>query len=428
MIRQALYTLLVLSLLTLPCDAKSDKRCGSDSFVPFTGFKIQRQYKISGLPPTTQQFLILYHCTRGQVDYEKPLKQQSVNQIQWETPFCFFKPKLGSYLPDPPDDTARRLANKNITEGLMINSHGSGGETDNPEVDVSTIPVVPLVTKLKNYLIDKKDKLFEKLTKHNTPILYTGKLKHKHIQDIETSPIQASLEWESRNLVCYKLARRRKYFKRDVSFYIPGTFVGALFECAISPQVRKEVFQNFKVTDSLKTFNFKCDPQLAKPVAPLIADYPLKQWWDTKLNVFSPKFIHNIPYLSTSNPLSLRFSLTETPDLRQDTWAAKIRVNEDYDFNELDVHFISQALAKSADLFYKLLNPIDLGSLLKLNNVLKDYQVNGKPVHENDLLVKAVEKLSTDEKIGIIMSIDSNFSNSINYLQDIWDRMLEHIE
>lgn len=401
-----------------------DKRCGTDSLVPFTGFKIHRQYKISGLKmPATQQFITLYHCNRGEVDYEKPVKQKSINEVQWDQPFCLLKPRLGSYLPDLPEDTVQSLVPSNKTSNKSPTDVGNSS-TLNSNSQMRTTWLLKFSTSLKNFLRYKYDKILEKLTSQKGPLVYTGKLRDEHIKDIENSTLQASLEWESRNLVCYKLARRRKYCKRDISFYIPQTFVGALFECPLSPKQKQRFFQEFSASDTINTFKFSCDPQLAKPIAPLIADYAINQWWDTKLNIFSPKVVHNIPYLSTANPLNMRFSLTETPDMHQDTWATRIRVNEDYDFSELDLHLVSQAMAKSADYIYKLFKPIDFSKLFKQNE-LENYKVQGKPIADTDLIINTVKRFSTDEKMALLVNLDSKYQKSINYIQTLWDKMLE---
>lgn len=395
-----------------------DKRCGTDSLVSFTGFKFHRQYKISGLMPSTQQFVSLYHCNHGTVDYEKLYKQKSINQILWDKPFCMLKPRLRSYLGDLPEDTVESLAGTGTgtgSNGDSASASASGPMGSNGTRASTTGPFCPRVLA---YVRTKLDKLLEKITT-NKPILYTSKQRDQHIQDIQKSTLQASLEWESRNLVCYKLARRRKYSKRDISFYSPQTFIGGLFECPIPPTKKKEVFSDFSLGDTLKTFDFECESKLARPIAPLIADYAARQWWDVNWNIFSPKLVHNIPYLTTANPLNLRFSLTETPDMSSDSWATKIKVNEDYDFSELDIHYMSQAMAKCADIIYKLLEPVDFQKLLGQKAV--EYKIAGRPISEHDKVISTVKLFSTDQKLGILLGMDGEVGRVIGRLQGIWD-------
>ena len=114
--------------------------------------------------------------------------------------------------------------------------------------------------------------------------------------------------------------------------------------------------------------------------------------------------------------------------MHEDTWATKIRVNEDYDFTELDIHFISQAMAKSSDIIYKLFEPIDFASLFKQSDALKEYKIAGKPITENDLFINTVKKLSTDEKLSILFSLNPKIFKTINYLQEVWDKTVVNID
>lgn len=74
-------------------------------FFPFTGFKITRQYKISGYTlPVSMHFITISHCNHGQVDYQKVIRTDSSGNIDWDKPFCMLKPKLGEMLTLPASD------------------------------------------------------------------------------------------------------------------------------------------------------------------------------------------------------------------------------------------------------------------------------------------------------------------------------------
>ncbi|RLV94192.1 hypothetical protein JA1_001993 [Spathaspora sp. JA1] len=385
--------------------------------VPFTGFKITRQYKISGgILPVSMHFLTLSHCDHGRLDYQKTIRTDSSGYVDWEKPFCMLKPKLGEMLTLPFHDT--------------INEHSR----ELKEEDVDTYDDFPgffqvKLKKVKNLIRKKVDIQMEKFT-NGKFLQYTGKNKFFHHQDLLSSDPQSSLEWESRNLVCYKMARRKKYAKRRISFYVPYTFVGGLFECYIPPAKKREIFTKYTSTDFfIQSFDFKCEPQLSRPISPLLAEDSTTQWFENKLfNLFNPGIIQTIPYLTTSTPLNLRFSSLETSDMYRDTWATKIDVNEDYVYKEADLHIISQAIAKSADLLNKIIAPIDFNKLLKAYNRANEREhPQAKSVLEykpEDVEV-FLSKASFDQKLGFWLSyLDEKLSSW--YLQEIekfWSRI-----
>lgn len=391
--------------------AKSDKVCGKESLVPFSGFKVVRQYKLSlsKFKPQSQQFMSLVHCSKGKAEYQKTFKVDSLTSFNWERPFCFYKPKLGSYLPEQDEDTVNRLAAKRVPIGNIT------ATTTKPN-------------KFKLYIRGKIDMVLETIFGDDGLIHYTGKQKNDHLKDIELSPISASMEWESRHLVCYKLARRKKYAKRDLSFYIPLTFIGALYECHIPAEEKKKLLQAKVIGAISMSFDFQCDPRLSNPIMPLMADSPSSQWWDIKKDPFSPSAFHNVPYLTTSNPFNLRFGWPETPEMGEDTWASKIKVNEDYDYSDLDVHVISLAIESTADLIYKLLKPIDFSRLFKDQDNLRDLNGLGKPLSESDLLINKLRELNNDQKLGVLMSLKPlKFLEITEKLQRAWESLTSEI-
>lgn len=378
------------------------------------------------MKPSSQQYLILSHCDHGKVDYQKVMKVKSINKIDWERPICMLKPRLGKTLNNPIGDTVQRFDRHprelNAELKKVFGRKGGG-----PRVSKFTNrSLKQRFHDIKDHLKGKIKKFIEQNIPISSPVIYTSPTTEQHMNDISNSSLQASMEWESRNLACFKLSRRKKYAKRDTTFYIPQTFIGGIFECLISPQQRASVFQNFLLEKSLDELQFDCDDSMSIPLLPLIADYNGKQWWEFNKNIFNPSIIQTIPFLTTSSPLNMRFSLTETPDMSKDTWATKIRVNEDYDYTEEDIHYISQALALTSDYIFKLFEPIDFGQIL--NNVpdISQYKIAGKPLVENDLVISTIEKFSIDQKLSILLSIKpKKYLPTISKLQKLWDSSLE---
>ncbi|WEJ94484.1 hypothetical protein PSN45_001970 [Yamadazyma tenuis] len=367
------------------------------------------------MKPSSQQFISLVHCSAGKADYQKTIKVDSITQIDWKKPFCIYKPRLGSYNPDHPHDTVRNLAAKMMPGGLNTSM-----ETQTSASTTGTV---------FGYLRDKFDKILERVTGNNKIVQYTGERTNRHIQDIEGATLQASMEWESRNLVCYKLARRRKYSKLDLSFYVPSTFVGGLFECGVSPEQKRKMFQEFKMPNTVRSFDVECEPEISRPLMPLIADYSTNQWWDVSKNIFSPSAFQNIPYLTTSDRFDLRFSVYGSPDTSSANWASKIRVNEDYDYSGLDPHLFSEVVASTSDFIFKALKPIDFTTLIKQNEELTNYKIAGKPIAESDLIINALKKLNLDQKMGILLSLQpSKFLEILQRLQNKWDSLFKHDE
>lgn len=409
---------------------KEPKICNpkQNGLYPFTGFKIYRQYKIEGYLPTSLHFLSITHCDHGKPDYEKQVLTTSSIDIDWNKPFCILKPDFGDRLLPKPTDKVYNLYqnNNNISENNMILGNMSA-EKPLEGASVSLKSKISEVGKhLNNLLETSVDNILEKVI-NGKHVQYTSKKAAEHVEDIRNSDPRSSLEWESRNLICYKMARRKKYAKRNILFYIPYTFVGGLFECPIPDSRKKEIFHAFQSGDFLKNFDFKCDHSLAKPVAPLVAQDSTKQWIDTKFNPLNPVLIQRIPYLSTASVFDIRFSTSDTPDMLQDTWASQIDVNEEYSYTGLELNVISQAIALSADYFHKTFRPLDLSGvfhdlvLLRSSNGMQNSHVAIRT-----FILSTFKKLSLDQKINILLSSRKAEESMLHLhkLQRTWDNLV----
>ena len=95
---------------------------------------------------------------------------------------------------------------------------------------------------------------------------------------------------------------------------MPHTFVGGLFECILPMDLKQQIFHQFTSLDLIfQQIQIQCDPNLSRPISPLIAEDSTTQWFENKLyNIVNPGIIQTIPYLTTLTPLNLRFSTSET--------------------------------------------------------------------------------------------------------------------
>lgn len=402
--------------LTMALTMDLKRFCDLKGVLKFTGFKVHRQYRFSGYKPKSHQYLIMSHCNHGKLEYQKAIELGSINEVDWSRSFCFLKPQN-----DP-------WPQKDKSVSGLVRSGDNSTEEDKSEGNSqiykrSNISAITKTIKLKI------SKILEKITQKSKHIEYLSPPTRNHRNDINNSSLQASLEWESKNLMCLKMARRKKYAKRSLTFYMPETFVGGLFDCPLLANMKADIFTNFSTKDTLKGLNFDCDPSLAKPLLPLIADYSTNQWFEPHFNMFNPSVVQTIPFLTTANPWNLRFSISETPDMYKETWAKKIHVDEDYDFNQVDLHLISQATAMSANHLIKLLNPIDFGKLLKNNENIHNIKVAGRSITENDFFINAIKSLANEQKVDILLSSNPDqYLSSLKKLQEIWEMMLKDCE
>ncbi|CAI5758511.1 unnamed protein product [Candida verbasci] len=369
--------------------------------MPFTGFKITRQYKITGYAsPASMHFITISHCNQGKVDYQKVLRVDSSSVINWDKPFCMLKPKLGE-------------------NNLKVNEEG---DVDDDEF-IGIFGFIMLKgKKLQNLLRKKIDISLEQLS-NGKWVEYSGKNKQFKFEKFKLKDPLESLKYESKNLICYKMARRKKYAKRKISFYIPQTFVGGLFECFLPLDIKQQILTDFVNSNDLiiQQFEFNCDPQLSRPIMPLIAEDSTVQWFENKLlNFINPGIIQTIPYLSTASPWDLRFSISETPDMFKDTWATKIEINENYNYNEADLHVITKAITYSANLLNKIISPIDI------NNLVKNY--NKASNRENpaiEQLVMNQYNLTKEERINLWFGLGNkeSINKVLTKIERFWDNL-----
>lgn len=437
-------------------------------------------------------FLTIAHCNEGKVDYKKVVRTQSNKFIDWDVPFCLLKPKISERVVGlnqaptndnevPGNEKSSRLNEiGSLTIGDQKYSNVTQERANSNEQHVASTTTNPMSNILQtmkhksiqiNELIRKKfDLTMEKLT-NGKWIEYSGKNKNIHFQQhgstssvgeyskldgstpqqspAAVSPLHTALTQEINNLICFKMARRKRYAKRKISFFMPYTFVGGLFECLIPLDQKHQILESFLKNNQndqhyhlslrslsgdqffmvLQNFQIKCDPHLSRPISPLIAEDSTKQWFENKFHhLLNPKFTQTIPYLTTTttttstspfspfSPLQLLttplkligFPLWNSQSNNlvysssvDATWDSKIDVNEDYDYNDIDLHVISKMVAYLANLLNQLIAPLDFNSLVKGYNRANKKERNPSLVdsgsgHDSD--DQEIQLLSTDEK------------------------------
>lgn len=438
MIRLLVLLILYFDIIWATWYFSEPKICNpkQDGLLPFTGFRIYRQYKLEGYIPSSLHFLSITHCRHGKPDYEKQILTTSSIDIDWDRPFCMLKPDIGTKAVPKVSDKVYKIFednNANVTDNSIIRLI-NGTSIDNTHLcslsDIKSFKsrLKKLGKSLSNLMETSFDNTLEKVIK-GQHIQYTGKKAADHYEDIRNSDPRSSLEWESRLLICYKMARRKKYAKRNILFYMPFSFVGGLFECPIPQHKKKEIFKAFKSGDFLKTFDFRCDNSIATPVLPLIAQDCTKQWIETKFNPLNPVLIQRIPYLSTASLMDMRFSASDTHDMFHDTWASHIDVNEEYAYSDLELNIVTQAIALSMDYLHKMFRPMDISGVFHDLVLLKSSRkIHKSPAVVTNFVVNTFKKLSLDQKVNLVLSSSKQAEESMHHLyqlQGIWDNLMK---
>ncbi|CEP62479.1 uncharacterized protein LALA0_S05e06568g [Lachancea lanzarotensis] len=118
------------------------------------------------------------------------------------------------------------------------------------------------------------------------------------------------------NFHCFKLARREKYFHRNMSIHLPNKWVGGIFYCDLDNDAKRTILGG--MSDSLESQNLEnavvCKTDNTIPLEPLISDSYLKHWTEVNPKSKLP-FLRRIsrthmkktvPFLHT--PLAAPFS------------------------------------------------------------------------------------------------------------------------
>ncbi|KAG7195075.1 uncharacterized protein KQ657_004191 [Scheffersomyces spartinae] len=379
---------------------------------PFTGFKIDRVYKWTGLfPPTNSAFISITHCVEGKVDYEKyfPIDDEEGNHF-WRQAFCV--------LQAPPKDplnyrTADTVKNIELSGKISASNIEYKQETS-------------LLVKVGNLLRKKVDGVLEKTFQLGF-INYSGKKLSDHFEDILSSTPEASLAWALRDLACYKFARRKRYAERDLQFYIPSTFVGGMYQYSVPDKSLKNHVDNNAFIPDIKSLAMPLDipltdKSLLVPIGPVIAQDITSQSVTYNINPFVGPIAltHRVPYLATATPWDLRFRLSDTPDVYKRKWAALIDVFEEYSFSEADANIVALALSASANWFHQITNPLEMEKLIA-NNKAQIAKLHLK----KDMIIEMAGRMSLFQKGAVLLGGWNRTTSTatLHHLQRPWDQL-----
>lgn len=333
---------------------------GIDGPITFTGFRIVRRYKVELVPPSLMHFITLYHCNHGKVDYEKSVRVEDENDVAVGRTFCLAKPNFGTKLHELPGDTIKGTANgttlpRDLSDEVLTQDIAKTTKQNLASgVDVlkekSKQQSSPLQVLFRNLV----DKALRKISNRGK-IQYLGRKESIHYADLKDSDLQAALAWEARNLVCFKVARRRKYARKNILYYMPHTFVGGLYRCVVPRDFLVEALQRVAPSHMmtlLDSMDLPCERSQAIPLLPLIADDATRQ----RIQRVGTAIFHTIPYLSTATVLNLRFRTSDTNDMFPHTWAKDIEVNEDYNYSEFEINVVLRAIARTTNFIHRTFN------------------------------------------------------------------------
>lgn len=278
-------------------------------------------------------FNSISHCVEGSVDFERVIKVDRNTDVQFNKPFCLLKPNY---------------TNIDVEEKLFIDKGRKGGriwpplsKRDSVEIE-DLMNLYPNATNLvsygaMNYVTDFAQGLLDKMVTHKKIEEYLARKSFLTSSDLEclTSAQLQELEFHH-DLVCYNLARRKKYAKRNMAIYAPMRFIGGIFECSISSSERDMIVDSYK--ESLETPPIWCDTVKSKPIAPLISEDISKQWFQMTT---SADVMQRIPFLHTPTNFDLRFESKK--------WFEEIDVNEEYHYTEEELHKITELITETTN-------------------------------------------------------------------------------
>ncbi|KAI8386489.1 uncharacterized protein CGFF_03210 [Nakaseomyces glabratus] len=135
-----------------------------------------------------------------------------------------------------------------------------------------------------------------------------------------TSSLRTAAINDINNYHCFKLARRKKYVKRNYSFFLPGSFIGGLYYCNLSKNQKIQILDSS--TSNLVVLHSNpmplCNENNTIPLLPLVSDDLRGYWsyWYSKKSHNKVKEILNanvhkvVPYIHTYNFPSFEYNKT----------------------------------------------------------------------------------------------------------------------
>ncbi|AET37927.1 uncharacterized protein Ecym_2176 [Eremothecium cymbalariae DBVPG len=278
----------------------------------------------------------------------------------------------------------------------------------------------------------------------------------------KTSKLQALNNLHA--LKCFKLARRKKYAKRLFDIFLPDTWVGGLFHCKVSDDVKKRLIlimdDNLDLgrslqygnnhTNSLFNMTNICTRENSTPLQPLMSsDY--KQYWtnyksESKIplvsQIYKMQVEKIIPFFETpvntlnEGRINWGFPLEEQfasmfnfwkLNSRQ-PWYEEIEVQEQYNFGELEQKAVSTMIDKSI----KVLEPVVQLQQAVTSSMLNASGLNDKDTKSSSTLKTIIRSVSkwkqyTWDRLGIsdriAIMIGPEAHELSQEIKDLWDNL-----
>lgn len=412
-----------------------DKICQSTAspLVPYTGFKIHRQYVVKNLKPPMLHFVSLSHCTNGRVDYERLSRTGKETDIEWDKPVCLLFPT---------DEQMKKQVNNTIISKLNNFDLTKVNEIINNPVDSAKYLIKNQKSKLRKKVKQSFNDFIRKISSKARFIEYTDDSLSTKLEDLTSfNYSNLNLSNELTNLKCFKLARRKKYALRKLMVYAPFSWVGGIFECEVPDEVKIEYLKNLKDSNNfLKNFNFKCNNTNSKPLLPLIADDLGSQWIEKEKGV---AFSQRVPYLYTPSLLDFRYGKSiDSLSLKNESklsienqfkkvgiplnnWFEEIEINEEYNYTNYDIGILSRTMTTSINFINDLLVSTKNDSILNNYDWNKPELFGLSSIETNKLSIDYLEQkfLNLLPYTYKKNNVNSSFLKVLRNTQNLWDNL-----
>lgn len=307
--------------------------------------KLKHKAKQAPLKPgTVRHHLRLTHCTKGHTDYEGYVPMPRNSGFMWAVDICGF-----------------RVDKTSVPKRIWRSATGTVAHTANviwrPWEHARTMWTWVDMLRAKRLANDTTEEL---------ETAFNEQRQQEINKDRLTNPQRPS-EW------CYRAVRRKKYALREVSIYLPNTFVGGLFLCP-------------RIGAAGGSSSSDCTNANAVPVAPLYADPALNSpiftletvrdgnpvYNQQKLSAFrrlfqytplaSRRIVNRVAYFYTKNTVNMG-SFVPFYEPTEGTvavaggwpsWAWHLDVNEQYTYTSADLSSINGAITLTGNLLQSL--------------------------------------------------------------------------
>ncbi|KAH3680335.1 hypothetical protein WICMUC_000402 [Wickerhamomyces mucosus] len=405
-------------------NSREEKVCDQSGIasLPYSGFKIERHFVFKGVKSPILNFVSFSHCDQGSLDYEKLILTGRETDIRWDTPICLFTPKERSYLVEESRMKGKQMISQ-IDKSRSDFQDAPNTHNAKELEDSSDNELFKRSTGIRKKIKEKFITLLENISFKIGFIDYRYDPLQNRVEDRKQISYQDLSIQDLESLKCYKLARRKKYSKREMLLYAPYTWVGGIFECEISQETKQKYLKYLKDSkDFIKPFQIKCNPKKSKPLFPLLASDITKQWIEKYGGV---QFSRRIPYLYSPGQLDYRYGKPaqllglksnkagfedyidngSVKKLFFDNWYEELEVNENYNYSSNDTDFITEAITKSSNLMNQYLTK----NRKKLSNGPKNKELGD----EATVLELLLTSQNNTEKYSFVEALQSLWDNLI---------------